>query len=237
MAGRGGVPVDADAVFLNLTAVSPDGAGYLTAYPCGATRPLTSNVNYGPGDVIPNAVLAKIGAGGKVCIFTLAASDIIADVNGYVPPGGSPNTAVPARVLETRVGPTLKTIDGEFEGIGKRPAGATVELDGGGAWRRSGRCRCGVPESDGGRTGWVRLLDGLSVWVGAAVDLQRQLRPGRRVPECGAGQDRHGWQGVHLHQGGLRHHRRRQRLRAERRNARDRAPCRASWRRARALAW
>ena len=128
VAGRGGVPVDADAVFLNLTAVSPDGAGYLTAYPCGATRPLTSNVNYGPGDVVPNAVLAKIGAGGKVCIFTLAASDIIADVNGYVPPNGSPNTAVPARVLETRVGPTLKTIDGEFEGIGKRPAGATVEL-------------------------------------------------------------------------------------------------------------
>ena len=128
MAGRGGVPVDADAVFLNLTAVSPDGAGYLTAYPCGATRPLTSNVNYGTGDVVPNAVLAKIGSGGKVCIFTLAASDIIADVNGYVPPNGSPNTAVPARVLETRVGPTLKTIDGEFEGIGKRPAGATVEL-------------------------------------------------------------------------------------------------------------
>ena len=86
VAGRGGVPVDADAVFLNLTAVSPDGAGYLTAYPCGAPRPLTSNVNYGPGDVVPNAVLAKIGAGGKVCIFTLAASDIIADVNGYVPP-------------------------------------------------------------------------------------------------------------------------------------------------------
>ena len=61
VAGRGGVPVDADAVFLNLTAVAPDGFGFLTAYPCGAPRPLTSNVNYAPGDVVPNAVLAKIG--------------------------------------------------------------------------------------------------------------------------------------------------------------------------------
>jgi alpha-tubulin suppressor-like RCC1 family protein len=128
VAGRGGVPVDADAVFLNLTAVGPDGFGFLTAYPCGASRPLTSNVNYAPGDVVPNAVLAKIGVGGKVCIYTKAASDIIADVNGYVPVGGSPNTAVPARILETRVGPTLRTIDRSFEGIGKQSAGAIVEL-------------------------------------------------------------------------------------------------------------
>ncbi len=128
VAGRGGVPVDADAVFLNLTAVSPDGPGFLTAYPCGSPLPLTSNVNYGPGDVVPNAVLAKIGDGGKVCIYTKAASDIIADVNGYVPVGGSPKTAVPARLLETRIGPNAKTIDGLFQGAGKRSAGATVEL-------------------------------------------------------------------------------------------------------------
>ncbi len=128
VAGRGGVPVDADAVFLNLTAVTPDGLGFLTAYPCGAARPLTSNVNYAPGDVVPNAVLAKVGKGGKVCIYTKAASDIVADVNGYVPVGGSPNTAVPARILETRVGPTLKTIDGSFQGLGQQSAGTVVEL-------------------------------------------------------------------------------------------------------------
>jgi PKD repeat protein len=82
--GRGGVPADADAVFLNVTAVSPAAAGYLTVYPCGATRPLASNVNYTTGQVIPNAVLAKIGTSGKVCIFTLAATDIVIDVNGSV---------------------------------------------------------------------------------------------------------------------------------------------------------
>jgi Regulator of chromosome condensation (RCC1) repeat len=128
VAGRGGVPDDADAVFLNLTSVTPDGYGFLTAYPCGSPRPLTSNVNYVPGDVSPNAVLAKIGTGGKVCIYTLTGSDIIADVNGFVPKGGTPGTVIPARILETRVGPTEKTVDGQFQGIGKRTAGSTVEL-------------------------------------------------------------------------------------------------------------
>ena len=126
--GRGGVPADADAVMLNVTAVFPVAAGFLTVYPCGTTLPKASNVNYGPGDVAPNAVLAKIGTGGKVCIYTLAATDIIVDVNGYVPAGGTPNSLVPARVLETRSGPDEKTSDGQFQGIGQRGAGTTLEL-------------------------------------------------------------------------------------------------------------
>ena len=68
---------------LNLTAVTPDGPGYLTVFPCGAPRPLASNVNFRTGDVVPNSVLAKIGANGTVCIYTTATTDIIADVNGY----------------------------------------------------------------------------------------------------------------------------------------------------------
>ena len=89
VAGRGGVPTDAAAVMLNVTAVQPDGPGYLTVYPCGAPRPLASNVNFKTGDVVPNAVLAKIGAQGSVCVYTNAAVDLIVDINGYVPAGGS----------------------------------------------------------------------------------------------------------------------------------------------------
>ena len=84
VAGRGGVPADAEAVMLNVTAVFPSAPGFLTVFPCGSTLPVASNVNYGPGEVAPNAVLAKIGVGGKVCIYTLAETDLIADVNGYV---------------------------------------------------------------------------------------------------------------------------------------------------------
>jgi hypothetical protein len=87
VAGRGGVPIDAGAVMLNVTAVSPGAPGFLTVFPCANTMPLASSVNYGPSDVVANAVLAKIGAGGKVCIYSLAAIDIVVDVTGYIAAG------------------------------------------------------------------------------------------------------------------------------------------------------
>ncbi|MCB0968695.1 MAG: hypothetical protein KDB37_17820, partial [Ilumatobacter sp.] len=82
---RGGVSPDAAAVMLNVTAVGPSAAGFLTVFPCGESVPLASNVNYVAGDAVPNAVLAKVGTGGKVCVFSLAETDLVVDVNGYVP--------------------------------------------------------------------------------------------------------------------------------------------------------
>jgi ELWxxDGT repeat protein len=128
VAGRAGVPVDADAVMLNVTAIGPLGPGFATVWPCGAPQPVASNVNYSAGQVVPNAVLAKVGTNGDVCVFTLAASHFAIDVNGFVPAGGSPSTVVPARVLETRSGPGETTVDGEFEGVGVRPAGSVLVL-------------------------------------------------------------------------------------------------------------
>ena len=45
VAGIAGVPADATAVVLNVTAVTPTKAGYLTIYPSG-TRPTVSNLNF-----------------------------------------------------------------------------------------------------------------------------------------------------------------------------------------------
>jgi hypothetical protein len=80
---RGGVGADAAAVVLNVTAVSPSAPGFLTVFPCGETQPLASNINYIPGDVVPNAVVAKVGAGGKVCVFSSAETHIVIDVNAW----------------------------------------------------------------------------------------------------------------------------------------------------------
>jgi hypothetical protein len=124
--GRGGVAGDASAVVLNVTAVLPDGPGFVTVYPCDAARPTASNVNYGPGQVVPNAVLAKVAADGTVCLYTSAAADLIVDVNGFVPAGGSPVTVVPARLLDSR--PGERTVDRASEGIGRRPAGSVTVL-------------------------------------------------------------------------------------------------------------
>jgi hypothetical protein len=42
-------------------------------------------LNYAAGQTIPNAVTARVGVGGKVCVFTHAETDLIVDVNGYHP--------------------------------------------------------------------------------------------------------------------------------------------------------
>jgi protein involved in polysaccharide export with SLBB domain len=125
--GRGGVPAaGVDAVMLNVTAVGPTASGFLTVFPCGSPRPNASNVNYQPGDVVPNMVFAKVGAGGNVCIYTFATTNILVDVSGYVAAGGSLGPVVPARVLETR--PGQETIDGQYQGQGPRSAGSVLEL-------------------------------------------------------------------------------------------------------------
>ena len=81
--GRGGVDAAANAVVLNVTIVSPTGGGFATIYPCGTTQPTASNLNYTTGQIIPNAVIAKIGTAGKVCLYTNAPTQFVVDVAGY----------------------------------------------------------------------------------------------------------------------------------------------------------
>ncbi len=45
-----GVPVGATAVTVNATAVGPTGAGFLTLYPTGITRPVVSSLNFNAGE-------------------------------------------------------------------------------------------------------------------------------------------------------------------------------------------
>jgi len=52
-------------------------------FPCGSTPPTASNLNYVLGSTVPNGVIAKIGAGGKVCLYANSAAHLIVDVSGY----------------------------------------------------------------------------------------------------------------------------------------------------------
>jgi len=128
VAGRADVPADASAAVLNIGVIRPVTKGFLTVYPCGEDRPLASNVNFPQGGVVSNPVFSQIGEDGKVCIYTSAEADLYADLNGFVPAGGSPQPLLPARLLETRTGPDDKTVDGLFEGEGPIQAGTEVEL-------------------------------------------------------------------------------------------------------------
>ncbi|MEQ1874041.1 MAG: hypothetical protein ABL953_09955 [Ilumatobacteraceae bacterium] len=133
VAGRAGIPTDADTVVLNVTAVLPGANGFITVFPCGEARPLTSNLNFAVGDVFPNAVLARVGSAQSVCIYSTATTDVLVDVSAYFPTSDAlvPLTA-PARLLETREGDGPggpATIDHQHEGVGLIEAGETYALD------------------------------------------------------------------------------------------------------------
>ncbi|MDO8392700.1 MAG: CAP domain-containing protein [Actinomycetota bacterium] len=83
IAGQRGVPEGAKAVSINLTAVDGLGGGFLTAYPCGGPRPITSNVNHGRSSAVANGAIVSLSASGQLCLFSLIPVNAIIDVNGW----------------------------------------------------------------------------------------------------------------------------------------------------------
>ncbi|MFM8236840.1 MAG: hypothetical protein ACKOBG_03660, partial [Actinomycetota bacterium] len=66
VAGRGGVPVGAAAVVLNLTAVAPTAAGAVTVWLTGQVRPAASGLRLTAGVTLANVLTVPLGTGGKV---------------------------------------------------------------------------------------------------------------------------------------------------------------------------
>lgn len=84
--GRGGVPAsDVSSVVMNVTVTGASAGGFLTAYPSGTARPTASNLNFSPGQTVPNLVAVRVGADGKVRLTNSSAGTVhmIADVAGY----------------------------------------------------------------------------------------------------------------------------------------------------------
>jgi subtilisin family serine protease len=139
VAGRGGVPVDASAAVLNVTVTGAPSDGFVTVFPCGTTMPLSSSLNYWAGATLPNAVVSKIGVGGRVCVYTSTPAQLVVDVNGYHPSRSGFVAITPARLMDTRLDGV--TFDGFAARGGLRLAGYVTEL------RVTGRG--GVPSNAG----------------------------------------------------------------------------------------
>ena len=127
--GQYGVPADAVAVAVNLTAVDATIPTYVTAWPGGQARPLTSNLNPVPGMAVPNLAIIRLGSAGGVNFFNNSGSvNLLADVVGYFRGGTSVGLEplVPARLLDTRLGtggrlgaiPQGESIDLQVAGVG-----------------------------------------------------------------------------------------------------------------------
>ena len=99
VAGRGGVPNDAAAALLTLTATGGTAEGFVTAWPCDQPRPLASVLNLRPGYLGSNlAYLPLSSADGTACLLasTSDASPVhlVADVVGWET-GGPPRQPPP----------------------------------------------------------------------------------------------------------------------------------------------
>lgn len=101
--GRGGIPATGvSAVAMNITVTAPTAAGYITAYAGGTTKPDTSNVNYGPGQTVPNFAITPVATDGTMS-FTNSSSgtvQLIADTSGYYLTG-TPSQAGTFKALNT----------------------------------------------------------------------------------------------------------------------------------------
>lgn len=132
--GVGAVPsTGVSAVVLNVTAAfdTYDQFGpesFLTVYPSGSDRPLASNLNYVGPPSVPNLVVARVGANGKVSMYNnLGSVDVVADVQGwYTAPGTTTGATYfplsPARDLDTRNGV------GRDGTIGRIGTGQSIDL-------------------------------------------------------------------------------------------------------------
>ena len=83
-AGTGAVPPTATAVAVNVTGVEPGADGFVTVWPCGSPRPTASTLNLEAGQVAANLAMVKLGDGGRICLYTQRALDLVVDVSGYV---------------------------------------------------------------------------------------------------------------------------------------------------------
>ena len=110
----------ATAIALNVTAVTPSGAGYATVFPFGTTQPVAASVNYTAGAVVNNAIIAQIPnplSSFDFTVYSFAQSHYVIDIVGYfappvatalqcvntantvttnIPAGGTANTTAPA---------------------------------------------------------------------------------------------------------------------------------------------
>ncbi|MFR9774594.1 hypothetical protein ACL02O_00850 [Micromonospora sp. MS34] len=110
------------ALVLNIIAVSPERAGFFTAWSGEGTKPVASTVNYGAGKIVPNLAYVQTvpclsGCGRefgapRYRIFTSATSHVVVDLVGVIDDGTVADglrlrPMPPRRIVDSRIGQGL----------------------------------------------------------------------------------------------------------------------------------
>jgi len=98
------LPPEATSVVMNVTATQPQGAGFVTVYPCDGDRPVASNLNVVAGLTVPNLVTVDVGSTQEVCFFASTTTHLLADLAGYYVIRGGDGfvPTAPVRMFDTR---------------------------------------------------------------------------------------------------------------------------------------
>jgi LPXTG-site transpeptidase (sortase) family protein len=102
------VATGATAVVVNLTAVHPDGPGFLTAYPADRDRPQSSNLNVSqPDRTIANLATVPVDGQGRFAVYASVTTDLVVDVFGVYQAATQATAGrlvplAPTRVFDTR---------------------------------------------------------------------------------------------------------------------------------------
>jgi hypothetical protein len=155
--GTAGIPTaGASAVVLNVTVSQPSNNGFVSVFPSlprGLRNPSdgmalfddqssfqdgfpnVSNLNFGAAQDVPNLVVARIGAGGKIRLSSSASTThIIADVVGWIDGGTQGGTGfvgiTPVRLADTRfnTGMGARLHHGEVRSLTVSPSSAKNEV-------------------------------------------------------------------------------------------------------------
>lgn len=106
------ISTDIGSVLLEVTVVNPTAPGYATVFSPSGPRPVVSNINFQPGQNVPNTAIVTLTDNYEVTIYngSKGTVDLLADVQGYFEAGqnqGDAGTLVPVtptRYLDTRIG-------------------------------------------------------------------------------------------------------------------------------------
>jgi hypothetical protein len=84
-AGLAGVPSNGTvAVAANVTVTDTNHSSFLTVYPDTTVRPLASDLNWVPGQTVPNLAITQLGTNGALAVYNNQGRvDVIVDVFGY----------------------------------------------------------------------------------------------------------------------------------------------------------
>jgi SpoIID/LytB domain protein len=153
--GPGAGGADSTGASLTIHALDPAWAGFVTVWPCDATRPWASSANVNLHGEVANYADIAVSATGEACIYLSAPMDLAVDLNGWYGPSATTDfhAVTPFRIADTRAGQA-------WSGPFASGTGRTITVAGSGPLPGPGVTRSVAAELtavDGTRAGWFTV--------------------------------------------------------------------------------